>query len=121
MTLRQKQSIFAFHVARLLLHMNTNSYEFTLGEVYRSPQEAKRLYDLYKAGKGPRATLNSLHTKKLAIDINLFKNGQYLESTESHKVFGKWWENQHPNCNWGGRYGDGNHYEFLEQPRKIES
>lgn len=119
MSLRQKQSIFAFLSARLMLYMNENGYEFTYGETYRSPEEAARLVKLYKAGKGPKATLNSLHSKKLAIDLNLFKNGKYLSDTESHRMFGEWWERQHINCRWGGRYGDGNHYEFLEKPRTL--
>ena len=114
MTLRQRQSIFAFLTARLMIFMNENGYEFTYGEAYRSPEEALRLYNLYKAGKGPRATKNSLHTKKLAIDLNLFKDGKFLSSTESHRFFGEWWEKQHPNCRWGGRFNDGNHYEFTE-------
>lgn len=118
MTLRQKQSAFAFLSARLMIFMHQTGYEFTYGETYRSPQEAERLYKLYKAGRGPRASLNSEHTKKLAIDLNLFKDGKFLKSTEAHKMFGEWWENQHINCRWGGRYGDGNHYEFLEKPRE---
>lgn len=112
MTLRQKQSIFAFLVARLLIFMHQEGYEFTFGDAHRSPEEAARLARL---GKGIR---DSLHTKKLAIDINLFKNGKYLTSTEAHRIFGDWWEHQHKNCRWGGRYSDGNHYEFLESPRK---
>lgn len=113
MTLRQKQSIFAFLVARLLIHMNENGFEFTFGEAYRSPEEAMRLS---KLGVGAKS---SLHTKKLAIDINLFKDGKYLDKTEDHKEFGIWWEKQHPNCRWGGSFKqrkDGNHYEFTDLP-----
>lgn len=115
MKLREKQSIFAFLVARLLIFMHQEGYEFTFGDAYRSPEEAARLARL---GKGIK---DSLHTKRLAIDINLFKNGKYLTSTESHKMFGDWWEHQHKNCRWGGKYNDGNHYEFLESSRKIET
>lgn len=104
MTLRQKQSIFAFNVARLILFMNESGYEFTLGDARRSIEEAQRL------GKA-----DSLHTKQLAIDINLFKDGKYLSSTESHRIFGEWWERQHLRCRWGGRFNDGNHYEFTEK------
>lgn len=92
--------------------MNENGYEITLGELWR-PEEMSAIYS--KRGIGIK---NSLHCKKLAIDINLFKNGKYLSSSKDHKIFGDWWENQHINCRWGGRYGDGNHYEFLEQSRK---
>jgi|SRR3990167_9705461 len=110
MTLRQKQSTFAFLIARLLIYINDNKYEFTFGEALRTPEQAA-LYA--KSGIGDK---NSLHIKKLAIDINLFKNGKYLSSTESHKLFGEWWEKQHAHCRWGGRFNDGNHYEFTESP-----
>lgn len=111
MTLRQRQSTFAFLSARLMIFMTDNGYEYTYGEAYRPPEMAA-IYA--KRGIGIK---NSLHTKKLALDLNLFRDGKYLSSTESHKIFGEWWEQQHSHCRWGGRYGDGNHYEFLEQPR----
>jgi hypothetical protein len=108
MTLRQKQSIFIFLVARLIIFAYENGYEMTFGEAYRSPEEALRLTKLNKGIE------NSLHIKKLAIDINLFKDGKFLSSTESHKLLGDWWERQHRHCRWGGRWNDGNHYEFTE-------
>ena len=108
MTLRQKQSLFAFLVARLIIFANENRYEITFGESWRSPEEAKRQA---KLGAG---IVNSLHTKRLAIDLNLFKDGKYLTSTESHRLLGEWWERQHPLCRWGGRWKDGNHYEVTE-------
>jgi hypothetical protein len=68
--------------------------------------------DLYaKQGKGIK---NSLHLKRLAIDLNLFKDGAYLSDTESHRPFGEWWEAQDPLNRWGGRFKDGNHYEMRE-------
>lgn len=90
-------------------------YEVTLGEAYRSPEEAKRLA---KLGLGIE---NSLHTLKLAIDINLFKDGVYLSSTESHRKLGEWWEIQSTDqftCAWGGRFNDGNHYSIEHGGRK---
>jgi hypothetical protein len=49
---------------------------------------------------------------RLAIDINLFKDGVYLESTEHHRQLGEWWEAQ--GGTWGGRFKqpDGNHYQY---------
>jgi hypothetical protein len=108
MTLRQKQSLFVFLIARLILFANENKLELTFGEAYRSPEEAKRQS---KLGKGIE---NSLHIKRLAVDLNLFKDGKYLSSTESHRILGEWWERQHPLCRWGGRWNDGNHYEVNE-------
>jgi hypothetical protein len=116
MTLRQKQSAFAKLVARLIWHAEEIGFEVTFGEAYRSPAEAKRLHEL---GIG---TLNSLHISRLAIDLNLFKDGIYLSSTESHRPLGEWWESQSipPDitCHWGGRFNDGNHYSIGHAGRK---
>jgi len=60
----------------------------------------------------------SLHYEGLAIDIDLFKNGIYLTSTEDHQSFGEFWEGLHPDCRWGGRFRDGNHYSLTYQDRK---
>lgn len=106
MTLRQKQSLFVTLVARLIEHATGLGYELTFAEAYRSPEEAARLARL---GKGLAA---SLHTQRLAIDLNLFRDGHYLTSTESHRPLGEWWEQQHALCRWGGRFNDGNHYSL---------
>ena len=87
-------------------------YEMTFGETWRSPQEAARLV---KLGQGIK---NSLHTQRLAIDINLFKNGKYLTSTESYRFLGEWWQTLHPLCRWGGDFGDGNHFSLEHEGRK---
>ena len=112
MTLKQKQVIFALLVSQLINYVISQGYEITLGEVYRSPEEAKRLA---KLGLGIE---NSLHCIRLAIDINLFKDGKYLTSNKSHLPIGEWWEKQHPLCRWGGRFGDGNHYSIEHGGRK---
>lgn len=106
MTLREKQSLFARLVADLIIHAYTLGYEITFGDTYRSKEEAERLN---KLGLGIK---KSLHTKRLAIDINLFKNGKYLNKTDDHKILGEFWEGLHPLCRWGGRFRDGNHYSI---------
>jgi hypothetical protein len=107
-TLREQQSRFAGLVAALILEAQRMGFAVTLGEAYRSPEEAARLA---KLGKG---IVKSLHCQRLAIDLNLFKDGQYLRSTDSHRPLGEWWEQQDPCCRWGGHFtrADGNHYEF---------
>jgi hypothetical protein len=108
MTLRQQQSAFAVLVAELILKATEMGYDVTLGDAYRSPEEAARLAGL---GKGVK---RSLHTQRLAIDLNLFRAGVYLSSSEAHARLGEWWEKQHPCCRWGGNFtrADGNHYEW---------
>ena len=87
-------------------------YELTFGEAYRSPEEAARLA---KLGLG---IAKSLHTQRLAVDFNLFRDGKYLSSTSAHEPLGEWWEKQHELCRWGGRFGDGNHYSLEHEGRK---
>jgi len=60
---------------------------------------------------------NSLHYEGLAVDIDLFKDGKYLVTTEDHKQFGEFWEGLNPDCKWGGRFKDGNHYSISYQGR----
>jgi len=109
-TLRQKQSRFAQMAARLIQQAQAMGYEVTMGEAYRSPAEAARLAS---AGRG---IARSLHTDRLAIDINLFQNGRYLDTTEDHRPLGEWWESI--GGAWGGRFADGNHYSLAHEGRK---
>lgn len=115
MTLRQKQSLFVSLVAELISFALVAGYELTFGEAYRSPEEAARLA---KLGKGIKS---SLHTSRLAIDFNLFRDGKYLSTTEAHRELGEWWEAQSTpeyTCAWGGRFGDGNHYSIVHEGKK---
>lgn len=110
MALTTLQFAFARNVSRLIEYIFSCGYTCTLGEALRTQEMA----DLYAAqGKGVK---NSLHLKKLAIDLNLFIDGKYLADTESHRRFGEWWESLDPLNRWGGRYKDGNHYERMEEP-----
>jgi len=112
MTLREKQSLFVNLVVLLIVEGTKLGYEFTFGTAERSAEECVRLAEL---GKGVK---DSLHTQRLAIDLNLFKDGVYLSSTESHRPLGEIWENLHPLCRWGGRFKDGNHYSLEHEGRK---
>lgn len=116
MTLRQKQSVFTLRVARLILRANELGYELTGGEWWRPP-EMVAIYA--KRGTGSQ---NSLHPDRLALDLNLFKDGKWLTSTASHRPLGMYWESlSTPDavCVWGGSWGsDGNHYAIQHGNRK---
>lgn len=96
-------------VANLIVQAVHMGYEVTLGDAYRDP----RVHGAMGEKKGYGAA-NSFHKQRLAIDINLFKDGKYLEGTEAHKPLGLWWEDQ--GGTWGGRFKtpDGNHYSLGE-------
>jgi hypothetical protein len=104
-----KQKHFTVLVARLIQKAYSLGYEVTFGEAWRPPETAK-LYEL--DGRGIEA---SLHTERLAIDLNLFLNGVFLRQNEDYQPLGLWWETQSTlefTCAWGGRFGDGNHFSI---------
>ena len=107
MSLRKTQSEFALLAATLIQMAYDLGYEITLGDAYRDP----KLHGALGVRKG-YGYPNSAHKVRLAIDLNLFKNGEWLEQTSDHKDLGEWWERQHDLARWGGRFNDGNHYSF---------
>jgi len=107
MTLGEKQRLFARLVVALQQKMLDDGYEFTFGDAYRDPRVHGE-YGTSKSYSHPKST----HKVRLAVDLNLFKDGTYLMATNDHLPFGEWWEKQHKLCRWGGRFNDGNHYSF---------
>lgn len=109
MTLREQQSLFVKLVAQLIQWAYSNGYELTFGEAWRTPEQAK-----LNAAKGTGIP-NSLHISRLAIDLNLFRDGVFLDSTEHHRALGNYWKSLHPLACWGGDFKprpDGNHYSL---------
>lgn len=114
MLLSELQRLFARDTVLLFQYMHDNGYEFTYGEAMRSPEQA----EIYaQQGKG---IADSLHCKRLAIDINLFKDGTYLNNTQDYEIIGKYWESISISNRWGGKFkrADGNHFERNEGPSK---
>jgi uncharacterized protein YcbK (DUF882 family) len=88
-SLQSKQSRFARMVAALIVKATELGYEVTFGEAYRTPEQAALNA---KSGKG---ISNSLHTERLAIDLNL--SGRDREPQAAWRVVGidrrgmGWW------------------------------
>jgi len=97
MSLRAKQSRFAYMVAQLIVHAYGLGYEVTLGH-------AMRCQDC------PVGLANSNHKIKLAIDLNLFKDGEYLTRTDDYRPLGEFWKAI--GGTWGGDFDDGNHFSL---------
>ena len=108
MTLGEQQRQFAFLVSQLIQHIYSQGYEVSFGDAYRDPRLHGQLGE--KRGYGSR---NSNHKRRLAVDLNLFKDGHYLSDGEAHRPFAEFWESLHPRCRSGIRFNDANHYEFL--------
>ena len=101
MSLRKKQSKFAFLISSLIMWAYSKGYEITFGDAWAKSGHIDGSY----------------HYKRLAIDLNLFKDGKYLTTTESHKPLGEFWKLLDPECTWGGDFKrkDGNHYSYGER------
>lgn len=105
MGLRAKQSEFVKNVARLIDKAHELGFELTLGDGYRDPRVFGKRGE--RRGYGARY---SEHKRRLAIDLNLFRDGTYMSNTEAHRPLGEWWESI--GGIWGGRFKDGNHYQW---------
>lgn len=104
MKLSERQRIFARNVARLIEFIYDRGYECTLGEAWRTKEQAE-----WYASRGLGVN-NSLHCVRLAIDLNLFKDGVYLTKTEDYEFAGTFWLALHVENTWGGAGNDGNHF-----------
>lgn len=118
MTLRQHQSEFGKDVLRLLNYAIYLNLDFTFGEVYRTEYQQKWYYE-----NGYSKTINSMHCKKLAIDVNFFFNGKLLDEmtgSEAERIqankfkqlLAKKWQELNPLNRAGYTWGwDDNHFE----------
>ena len=108
MQLFKEQAAFAKDVSILLVHIFQSDYLCTLGEAWRSHEQAE--LDA-KMGTG---IVNSQHCKRLAIDLNLYtKDGEYLKDDVHYKPFGVFWESLSKENRWGGHFkrDDADHFE----------
>ena len=106
-TLGEKQRRFTLMAAKLIEHIYASGYQATFGDAYRDPSVhgpmgAKKIHS-YSAA-------NSCHKLRLAVDLQIFKDGVYLTRTEDYTFAGKYWESL--GGTWGGRFNDGNHFSI---------
>lgn len=99
-TLRMKQSRFARMIILLLLFIDEAGLEVTFGDAWAKEGHMN----------------NSLHYIRLAFDLNLFKNGNYLTHLKDYKAVGEYWESI--GGSWGGRFGDACHFSLAHDGRR---
>jgi hypothetical protein len=138
MTLAQKQQEFTLMVASLIVWAYQRGDTLTFGEAYRSDEQA----EINALGTQGRAQLvaalktiptfaalataiannvgggiaRSLHGSRLAVDLNLFRGGQYVTDPDEYQPMGEHWESM--GGTWGGRFGDANHFSIEHEGRK---
>ncbi len=108
MTLGEQQRLFARLVGEFLVWVFDNGYAITFGECYRTPEQAA-----LNAQQGT-GIANSLHTQRLAIDLNLFVGGVFQTGLEAYRPLGQAWKGMHPLCRWGGDFSkpDADHFSM---------
>jgi len=111
MTLGQKQRAFTNMVAQLIFWAYDHGYELTFGDAYRDP----RVFGPVGEKKGYGRAMSN-HKIRLAVDLNLFKDGVYMTETKDHEPLGEYWESL--GGAWGGRFNDGNHYSVEYEGRR---
>jgi hypothetical protein len=120
MRLSDHQGHFTADAARLIMYANSlPGHRVRLREVTR-PDLLQRLY--VKLGKSWK--LNSWHLESLALDLLLDIYGAWQKDTPAYLVLGVFWEDLSPYNRWGGRFGDGNHFErrtILREEPKLEA
>ena len=106
MTLGQNQEKFTQDLVKLLNYLIDNGYTIRLGEVERT-QTQQEIY--IKEGKSK--TYNSMHLKRCAADLHIFKNGEWLQSKTQLQSIGDYWESLDQSNKWGGNFKT-----FLDTP-----
>jgi hypothetical protein len=133
-----KQFRFSRAVPLLLAEAHAQGWEVTLGECLRSDEQAeinaigfsgrKALVSLIanafpllakkignNTGNGIR---NSLHGMKLAIDLQLYRDGVWCGGPSApqdlgpYAHLGHYWKSLAPDHRWGGDFGDTPHYSI---------
>ncbi len=84
--LQRKQFAFSALLPHLLDKALVMGFDIQLGEIWRPPEMAA----IYAArGTGIK---NSLHELRLAIDLNLYKNGKLTDSWFDYEPIGQFWK-----------------------------
>jgi hypothetical protein len=99
MGLVAEQNEFTLDMVKLIDYAFQQGFTVTLGEAYRTKEQQ----DIYIAQKKSK-TANSMHLKRLALDLNFFKNGELIESNKELYEIGKYWESLDEKNRWGGSW-----------------
>lgn len=108
MTLNEKQRLFTETFARWSVWCFDNGYPFILAEAFRPPWVAE---EYARRGQGIK---NSVHTKKLAVDVFRVVDGAVTWDTEDYRPIGEKWKSMHDLARWGGDFAnrDAVHHSF---------
>jgi hypothetical protein len=99
MKLTELQWIFLKNLCELIVEIEQRGFTASGGELFRTPEQQAIYLE-----KGLSKTLNSMHLKKCAIDLFLFKDGILIGDEKMLQPIGDYWEGLHPLNRWGGNF-----------------
>ena len=99
MALVAEQAAFLIDFGNLVRFATEQGFVVTAGELHR-PVEMQQLY--VKTGRSK--TMDSWHLKRLAGDLNFFKDGKLIYDVEALRPIGAYWESLHHKNRWGGNF-----------------
>lgn len=99
MSLVAEQAAFLLDMGKLVQYATEQGWTVTGGELYRTVEQ-QQIH--FKAGRSK--TMNSIHLKRCAIDLNFFKGGQLVWDKTQLAPIGAYWESLHPKNRWGGNF-----------------
>jgi hypothetical protein len=99
MSLVAEQAAFLLDVAKLINKATELGFVVTGGELYRTPEQQQ-----IHVRAGRSKTMNSIHLKRCAIDLNFFKDGKLTYDVAALRPVGDYWESLNPKNQWGGNW-----------------
>lgn len=99
MNLVAEQQAFLLDVCKLVTFATQQGFVVTGGELFRTAEQ-QEIY--VKTGRSK--TMNSLHLKRCAIDLNFFKDGKLIYDTKVLAPIGAYWESLGKKNSWGGNW-----------------
>jgi hypothetical protein len=99
MSLVAEQAAFLIDVAKLVNKATELGFVVTGGELYRTPEQQQ-----IHVRAGRSKTMNSIHLKRCAIDLNFFKDGKLTYDVAALRPVGDYWESLNPKNQWGGNW-----------------
>lgn len=99
MSLSDEQAAFLLDACKLIQYATEQGFKVTGGELFRTAEQ-QAIY----VQNGRSKTLNSNHLKRLALDLNFFKDGKIIWDKGILAPLGAYWETLHPKNRWGGNF-----------------
>lgn len=99
MSLVNEQAAFLLDAGKLVQYATDQGFVVTGGELWRTPEQQKVYVQT-----GRSKIMASNHLRRLAIDLNFFKNGELIYDKNVLRPIGEYWESLNPANRWGGNF-----------------